>query len=137
MGCDGQFEQSCRWILNPVCYFPNSTSLQSKMLLTLTTSSKLVRRGVKDSLIWRFRLKSNGLVFHKLLINIKQGSDSWRELFLGPCVGFQARAGRAGESATCRFVKEQLLWTCLNVASVETLTNATCGTMNIQQTDEW
>lgn len=88
MGCDGQFEQSCRWILNPVCYFPNSTSLQSKMLLTLTTTRKLVRRRVKDSLIQRFRLKSNGLVFHKLLINIKQGSDSWRELFLGPCVGF-------------------------------------------------
>lgn len=38
---------ACRWILKPVCYFPNSTCLQSKMLLTLTTSNKLVRGRVE------------------------------------------------------------------------------------------
>lgn len=48
---------ACRWILNPVCYFPNSTSLQSKMLLNLTSSSKLVRSRVKDSIIWTFKPK--------------------------------------------------------------------------------
>lgn len=54
------------------------------------------------------------------------------DLFLGPCVGVQARAGRA----RCRFTKEQLLRTCLSVGSVETLTNATCAALNIRWADE-
>lgn len=58
------------------------------------------------------------------------------DLFLGPCVGVQARAGGAGGSALCCFTKEQLLRTCLGVGSVETLTNKTCAAVNIRRTDE-
>lgn len=88
----------------------------------MTTSNKLARSRVKTP---SFRLKWNEFVFHKLFINIKESSESWRDSFLDHVWGLEVGGG---SWVRCSIHD---VWTCLSVASVKMLTNATCGTMNI------